>query len=83
MTLIWTGTGAATCRCNGMENLSTPHTLRQLAEKMRRQAGETTQPDYQGMMNRVAESLDAEADIVAARLWQELAHGLNSTPVLH
>jgi hypothetical protein len=48
-----------------MEKSDTSRTLRQLAAKMRQQAQETAMPDYQSMMNRVAETLEAEADLVA------------------
>jgi hypothetical protein len=60
-----------------MEKLNTSHTLRQLADKMRQQAHETDLPDYQGMMNRVADTLDTEADMAAERQSQEFARALN------
>ena len=50
-----------------MEKPDTSQTLRQLADKMRRQARETALPEFQGMMNRVAETLDIEAELVAER----------------
>jgi hypothetical protein len=61
-----------------MEKSNTSQTLRQLADKMRQQAKETALPDYQGMMNRVAESLDAEADLVAEQQSREFSRALNS-----
>ncbi len=60
-----------------MEKSNTPHTLRRLANKMRRQASETALPEYQSMMNRVAECLDAEADLVAEQQSQEFSRALD------
>jgi hypothetical protein len=76
MTLMRAGTGPASRRYPVMEKLDTSQTLRQLAIKMRRQARETALPTYQDMMNRVAETLDAEAELVAERQSMEFAHAL-------
>lgn len=61
-----------------MEKSTTSHTLRQLADKMRRQALETALPDYQDMLNRVAETLDDEADLVAERQSREFSRALDT-----
>jgi hypothetical protein len=61
-----------------MEKPDTSQTLRQLADKMRRQAGETSLPAFQGMMNRVAETLDAEAELIAEKQSREFAHALEA-----
>ncbi len=50
-----------------MEKPDTSRTMRQLAAKMRRQALETTLPEYQSMMQRVADALDIEATAIANR----------------
>ena len=78
MTFMRAGTVPPPHRYLGMEKSNTPHILRQLADKMRRQAGETALPEYQAMMNRVAESLDAEANLVAEAQSQEFSQALNS-----
>jgi hypothetical protein len=65
MTFMQSGTGALGCRCIGMDTLDTSSTLHRLAAKMRRQALETSLPEYQDMMRRVANSLDTEAERIA------------------
>ena len=63
-------------RCLGMEKHDTSQTLRQLADRMRKHAGETSLPAFQGMMNRVAETLDAEAELIAERHSHEFSRAL-------
>ncbi len=59
-----------------MEKPDTSRTLRQLAIKMRQQAMQTALPAYQDMLNRVAETLDAEAELVAERQSWEFSRAL-------
>ncbi len=59
-----------------MEKSDTCRTLRQIATRMRQQAQETALPQFQGMMNRVAETLDAEAELVAEQQSREFSRAL-------
>ena len=76
MTFMHTGTAGASHRCYLMEKPDTSQTLRQIASKMRRQARETALPEYKGMMNRAAETLDAEAELIAEQQSQEFSRAL-------
>jgi hypothetical protein len=56
-----------------MEKHDTSRVMHQLATKLRRQAQETTLPEYQCMMQRVANALDNEAMLIADRRLLEFA----------
>ncbi len=59
-----------------MEKHDISRTLRQIADRMRRQAGETALPQSQDMMMRAAETLEAEAELVAERQSRDFSHAL-------
>jgi histone H3/H4 len=59
-----------------MEKPDTSRIMRQLAAKMRLQAQETALPEYQSMMRRTANALDAEAMVIADRQLLEFAREL-------
>ncbi len=61
-----------------MDKSDKAKTMRQLAAKMRGQADETAQPEYQHLMHRVANSLDAEAQVIADRQLQEFSRALEA-----
>jgi hypothetical protein len=78
MTFIRCGTGNADRRCIGMNKPDTSRTMRRLADKMRKQALETALPAYQSMMDRAADSLDAEAALIADQQFMEFALALDA-----
>jgi hypothetical protein len=76
MTFMRGGTGPGSCRYLGMNKLDTSRTMRQLADKMRQHARETALPEYQSMMRRAANTLEAEAELISERQFQEFSRTL-------
>jgi hypothetical protein len=61
-----------------MNKPDTSRTMRRLADKMRKQALETALPAYQAIMDRAANSLDAEAALIADQQFMEFALALEA-----
>jgi hypothetical protein len=59
-----------------MEKADTSRVIERIAAAMRAQALDTCQPDYQALMIRTADSLDAEAACITEAQYQEFSDAL-------